>query len=90
MDSCSDDEKSINCGDSEQRNGSGFSHINSDYVAEGLEPVQFDLQKSKSDEIFANMSVQSDLNKIKIETEIHASEIQYMRNLMKMYDEQNT
>ena len=36
------------------------------------------------------MSVQSDLNKIKIETEIHASEIQYMRNLMKMYDEQNT
>lgn len=49
MDSCSDDEKSINCGDSEQRNGSGFSHINSDYVAEGLEPVQFELQKSKSD-----------------------------------------
>lgn len=49
MDSCSDDEKSINCGDSKQRNGSGFSHINSDYVAQGLEPVQFELQKSKSD-----------------------------------------
>ena len=55
-----------------------------------MEPVQFELQKSKSDEIFANMSVQSDLNKIKIETEVDASEIQYMRNLMKMYDEQNT
>ena len=55
-----------------------------------MEPVQFELQKSNSDEIFANMSVQSDLNKIKIETEVDASEIQYMRNLMKMYDEQNT
>ena len=86
----SNDQKLIICDDSEQGNGSVYTHIISD-LTEKIESLQSEWQKLKSAKSFANMSsVQSDLNKIKAGMKVIDSAIQSTKDLIKNSDKKNS
>ena len=86
----SNDQKLVICGDSEQGNGSVYTHIISD-LTEKIESLQSEWQKLKSAKKIANMSsVQSDLNKIKAGMKIIDSAIQSTKDLIKNSDKKNS
>ena len=86
----SNDQKLIISGDSEQGNGSVYTHIISD-LTEKIESLQSEWQKLKSAKSFANMSsVQSDLNKIKAGMKVIDSAIQSTKDLIKNSDKKNS
>ena len=87
---CSNEQKLVICGDSEQGNGSVYTHIISD-LTERIESLQSEWQKLKSAKNIANMaSVQSDLNKIKAGMKVIDSAIQSTKDLIKNSDKKNT
>lgn len=86
----SNDQKLIISGDSEQGNGSVYTHIISD-LTEKIESLQSEWQKLKSVKDVANMSsVQSDLNKIKAGMKVIDSAIQSTKDLIKNSDKKNS